>query len=239
MLIIWILMAVIFHSLVWPSHYLQVWAQRQFKWKSMKIRVVIDIESLQWLEESKYTLIITLFIRQETYLEGANLLRQEGEIVLTYGQVLQLTKLTWQDKMFQEKTNSFVSPKALGSCVRLLDCNIIFLRSRNLPTSLGILSRKFSSRSKVRSLLSWPKPEGSFRRWLLDKIKLSSEDNLGGMTRVSTTPPEFWTHWLLTYMEISSGILVSWLVARFSSTMLTQVPMSGITKIVINFLTSR
>ena len=134
--------------------------------------------------------------------------------------------------MFQQKTKSLVLPKALGSCVRLLDCNIIFLRSRNLPTSLGILSRKFSSRSKVRSLLSWPRPEGSFRRWLLDRIKLSSEDNLGGMTRVSCYVVS--SDDTLTHMEISSGILVSWLVARFSSTMLTQVPMSGITKVVKN-----
>ena len=54
------------------------------------------------------------------------------------------------------------------------------------------------------NLLSCPIPAGSFFRLLLERIRTSREERL----------------------EISSGILVSWLVPRFSSTICTQVPIS-------------
>ena len=110
---------------------------------------------------------------------------------------------------------------ALGSWVSLLDWRMSLLSSRNLPTSLGTASRWFSSSSSTLNLLSCPipeervikitvikycydLPEGSLRRLLLERINTSR----------------------LESMETSSGILVSWLVPRFSSTMLVQVPMS-------------
>uniref|UniRef100_A0A6B0US88 Uncharacterized protein n=1 Tax=Ixodes ricinus TaxID=34613 RepID=A0A6B0US88_IXORI len=93
---------------------------------------------------------------------------------------------------------------ARGRLDSWLLCATSFCSSRSMPISLGRASRRFSSRSRTRSLARLPMVGGS----LLSRLLL----------RVSTS--RLCRYWM------SSGTLLSWFVPRFSSTMLVQVPMS-------------
>ena len=77
--------------------YLQIWTESQLKGKSVKIRIVIHVKTLQRLETADFlNKVVRNFLWSNQISESY--LRKKREIVLACWQVLKLTKLSWNQR---------------------------------------------------------------------------------------------------------------------------------------------